>query len=198
MVDDVAAVAVYDAGQVEECAEQVDVADVYVPVAMGGGGLVESCSLERRFVRCAVQKAGGTQNPEGRRRRHRHDVLVEHHVGESPVAIQRVGALVVADGRHLPRLKPPVARSGGVVEVRPAVAPPPGVEFARRNGCHRKQPSQRNLRAVVPVFDVVHYLVSHVGLNPHALQDSPLFFFNFRFSCVSSAMTSLSAASLRW
>ena len=78
-VDSRAAIAVEDAGEVEESAVDVDVGHINVPVLMRPQGLHKPGSFPGGGDPPAVESTGGLENAVSTGGTDRHDVIVEHH-----------------------------------------------------------------------------------------------------------------------
>ena len=97
------------------------------------GGVQHPAPAQRDRLRHAGRPPGGAPHADcedaiHRGRAHRHHVLVQHHEGETPVAVARVGGREVHDGLLLPRLQPMVARKrrifkGPLAPAAPATFP---------------------------------------------------------------------------
>ena len=72
--------------------------------------------------------------PARRGRTHRHNVGVQHHKPQPPVALQRVLQMEADDGLLLPILQPEIAGNPAVVLVHLAVAFPPVVKLTGFEG----------------------------------------------------------------
>ncbi len=103
--------------------------------------------------------------------------MIEHHVGQSPVAFEREPAVKVDDRLLFPCLQPPVSWDVAVVGMGFAVVVPPEVVLARRQAHPTQDLLGRYLGASRPFADVVDHLVAGVGGNPASFQSSPLAFF---------------------
>src|SRR4051812_28368770 len=123
-----------------------------------------------------------------------HDVGVEHHEGEPPVALERMARVEVDDGSLLPRPEPPIAGHKRVVLVGQPVASAPGVELAGGDAEPVDEPLDGDLGAFGPAADEVDDGVAGVVGNPCLGQSSPSSFFSWICSSINSATTSF----LRW
>jgi hypothetical protein len=98
-VDDVSAAAVQNAAQVIERPADVDVRHVNVPVLMSGQRLLETRALLRRLAVPLRQQSRLAENPPDAGRAHCHDVSVQHHERQPPVAFQRA-----SPGKHFRKM----------------------------------------------------------------------------------------------
>ena len=120
----------------------------------------------------------------------RSDVLIEHHVGEPPIAFEGELPVVVDDGLLLPGFEPAVARDVSVMGMRSAVVLSPEVVLAGREPDPAEQLLGRQFGTYRPLADVVDHFIASIRGNPAAFQGSPLAFFARMFSSISSEMTS--------
>ncbi len=70
-----------------------------MPMLMRLQRLLEARPFQRRFAPPLAQQARPAQHPPDARRADGHDVGVEHHERQPPVALQRMLAIKVEDGR---------------------------------------------------------------------------------------------------
>src|SRR5713226_3158033 len=82
------------------------------------------CTIER------LKQSSSAQHAPHAGRTHRHDVGVQHHEGQPPVALQRVLQVERDDGLLLPLLQPKVPGNPTVVLVDATIAFSPIVELA--------------------------------------------------------------------
>ncbi len=164
-VHDGAAAPVEDAGQVVERAVDVDVRDVDMPVFVGREGLHEAGPFLRGSRPLAVEPTRELQHAVDAGGADGHDVVVEHHEGESPVAFQGMAVVILHDGGLLPVFEPVVAGKLAVVLIHFSVALLPRVELARGQFQPGEKRSGGCFSALGPVADVVHHLVPRVMGN---------------------------------
>ena len=129
-VDDEPAVAVEDAAQEEECPADINMRDIDMPVLMRPQRLLEALALLGGLPASARELAGRLEHAVDAGRAHGHDIGVEHHVRQPPIAFQGITVVEVDDGGLLPILEPEVARDRGVVLVGCPQAPAPAAELA--------------------------------------------------------------------
>src|SRR6185369_11332379 len=124
-VDDVSATAIENAAQVIERPADIDVRHVNVPVLMSGQRLLEARALLRRLSVPLRQQSRLPQHPPDTGRTHRHNVSVQHHKRQPPIAFQRVLQMEADDRLLLPILQPEIAgkRTGTLSEARYVVRP---------------------------------------------------------------------------
>src|SRR5579885_571258 len=193
-VGDEPAAAVEEAAEVEEGPGDVDVGDIDVPVLVGAERLLEALALERWLAVMCLHQSGGAEDAIDARRADGDDVGVEHHEGESPVALEGMAGVELEDGLLLPGLEPPVAGHAGVVLVGRAVARRPVVELAGGDAQPADEPLHGDLGARGPVADEADDGVAGVVGDPGPGQRSPSSFFSLICSSINSATTSF----LRW
>ncbi len=129
-VDNRAAVAVEDAGEVVERAVDVDVGNINVPVLMRPQRLHKPGSFLGGGDPLAVESTGGLENAVNTGGTDRHDVIVEHHEGQSAVSFERIAVVEVEDGLSLPSFEPMISGDLAVVLIGLTIPVFPGVEFA--------------------------------------------------------------------
>ena len=138
--------------------------------------LLEARALLRRLAVPLRQQSRLPQHAVDAGRAHGHDVGVEHHERQPPVAFQRVLQMEVDDGLLLPILQPEVAGNPAVVLVGLAVAFPPVVELAGGDAEPADEPPDADLGLLRPAPDEIDDLVPRVVRNPDPGQSSPSFF----------------------
>ena len=121
-VDDVTAVTVQDAAQVVERPADVDVGNIHVPVLVRLQRLVKAGALLRRLALPLREQSGLVEHALDAGRADGHNVGVQHHERQPPVAFQRILQMELDDGFFLPRLQPVVAGNPTVVFVDPPVS----------------------------------------------------------------------------
>src|SRR6516225_3450843 len=107
---------------------------------------------------------------------HRHDVGVQHHERQSPIAFQRILQVERNDRLLLPILQPKVPGNPAVMLVDLAVSLAPAVELA---GCNVVPPDETpgtDLGLCRPAPDEIHDLVPRFVRNPDPGQSSPTLF----------------------
>ena len=87
-VDEEPAVAVEDAAQEEECPADINMRDIDMPVLMRPQRLLEALALLRGLPTAARELAGRLEHAVDAGRAHGHDIGVEHHVRQPPIAFQ--------------------------------------------------------------------------------------------------------------
>lgn len=97
-----------------------------------------------------------------------HDIVVEHHEGQPPIAVQRVSVVIGDDGFFLPLFQPPITRNFAIVLVGLTVAVLPLMELTRTEVHPAKQPFGCQLGTVGPVFDVSDDFVPDIVGNPNS------------------------------
>src|SRR5215472_12132408 len=127
-------------------------------------------------------------------RAHRHDIGIQHHERQPPVALHRILQMAFDDDPLLPLLQPKIAGNPTVVFVDAAVAFSPIVELAAAHAQPLHEPPDADLAGVRPAPDEIHNLVPHIVRHPDPVQSSPSSFFSATCSAINSARTS----SLRW
>ena len=176
-VHDGAAVAVQHAAQVVERPADVDVGNVDMPMLVRLRRLLEARPFLRRLAVPLAQQSRLAQHPPHAGRTHRHDVGVQHHERQPPVAFQRILQMEIDDRLLLPILQPEVPGNPTVVLVDAAVALPPVVELAAGHAQPPNEPPGADLGRLRPAPDEIHDLVPHVVRNPDPGSEFPKFFF---------------------
>ena len=128
-----AAEAIQHAAQVVKRPRDVEVGHVDMPMLMRLGRLLEAGPFLGRLRIPLAQQSRPAQHPPHTGRTHRHDVGVQHHEGQPPVALQRVLQMEIDDCLLFPILQPKVPGNPTVVLVDAAIALSPIVELARRS-----------------------------------------------------------------
>src|SRR5262249_26597312 len=121
-VDDGPAVTVEQAAQVVERSPEVEVGDVYMPVVVGLQRLLEAGAFLGRLGLVALQQSGGLEDAVDAGGATGDDVRIEHHEGQTAVALEGKAVVEGEDGLLLVVPEPVVAWNPGVVLVDLAVA----------------------------------------------------------------------------
>src|SRR5437588_7786842 len=87
-MNDRTAVAIQNAAQVIERTAHVDVGNIDVPMLVGMRWLLETSTLARRLTLPSREQPGLLQYPPNAGGADRHDVSVQHHKRQSPIAFQ--------------------------------------------------------------------------------------------------------------
>src|ERR1700682_5824511 len=188
-VNDGSAGAVENRAEVVERAGDVEVGHVNMPVFMRSERLNEAGALLRRFEIPAVQQSGPGEDSIHARWAGRSDVLVDHHEGQTAIALERETLMEGNDGLALLVSKPMISRNEGVVFVGFAVPFAPCVELPPRDADPTDEAVGRDFRLLRPISDEVDDRVSCVMGNPATRQRSPSSFFRFTYSAEISAIT---------
>jgi hypothetical protein len=168
-VDREPATTIEQAAQVVERASDVDIRDIDMPVFMRVQRLDETLALGRGLGRGAVEQPGRLEDAVDAGRATGDDVLVEHHEGQAPVALQREQRVEVADGLLFLGLEPVVAWDPGVVFVGLAVAVLPGVPLGGGQAEPQQEASDGKGGVVGPAVDEINDLVAGVVGNPESV-----------------------------
>ena len=96
------------------------------------------------------------QPPPNARRTDGHNVSVEHHERQPPIALQRVLQMKPDDCFFLPRLQPEITGNPTVVLVDASVPLPPVIELAGGYAQPRDEPSDADLGLLRPAPDEIH------------------------------------------
>src|SRR5580692_8602760 len=96
------------------------------------------------------------QYPPNTRRTDGHNVSVEHHERQSPIAFQRVLQMELDDRFFLPRLHPEIAGNPTVVLVDAPIPLPPVIKFAGGHAQPRDETSDADLGLLRPAPDEIH------------------------------------------
>src|SRR5277367_1830681 len=129
------------------------------------------------------------QHPPHAGRTHRHDVGVQHHERQPPIAFQRILQVERNDRLLLPILQPKVPGNPAVMLIHLAVPLAPAVELAGCNVEPPDEPPSAHLGLLRPAPDEIHDLVPRIVRNPDPGQSSPTLFFKATCSAISSART---------
>src|SRR5437016_3840049 len=157
---------------------------------MGRQRLVKARAFLRRLTVPLRQQPCLPQHSPNAGRTHRHNVCVQHHERQPPVAFQRVLQMEADDGLLLPILQPEIPGNPAVVLVHLAVAFPPVVELAGGDVEPPDEPPGADLGLFRPAPDEIHDLVPRIMRSPDPGQSSPRLFFRATCSAISSARTS--------
>src|SRR5690242_12535348 len=191
---DRAAEAIQHAAQVVKSPRDVDVTHVDVPMLMRLRRLLEAYTFLRRLLIPLAQQSRPAQHPPHAGRTHRHDIAVQHHEGQPPVALQWVLQMERDDRLLLPIFQPKVPGNPTVVLVDTTIAFSPIVELAPGHAQPSNESPGADLAGLRPAPHEIHDLVPHIVRYPDSVQSSPSSFFNAICSAINSARTS----SLRW
>src|SRR5437588_5050711 len=176
-MNDRTAVAIQNAAQIVEGAAHIDVRNIDVPMLVGMRGLLETSTLARRLTLPSREQPGLLQYPPNAGGADRHDVSVQHHKRQSPIAFQGMFPVEADDRLLLPGREPEITRNPTVVFIDPSVAFSPFVELAGSHAQPVDESSGADLGLFRPAPDEIHHLVPHIVRYPHFGQSSPRFFF---------------------
>ena len=157
---------------------------------MSGQRLLEARALLRRLSVPLRQQSRLPQHPPDTGRTHRHNVGVQHHKRQPPIALQRILQMEIDDGLLFPIFQPKVPGNPTVVFVDAALAFSPIVELAGSDVEPHDKPPGADLGLFRPAPDEIHDLVPPVVRNPDPGQSSPSVFFSATCSAINSARTS--------
>src|SRR4051794_659056 len=177
-VDDEPAVAVEDAAQEEKCPANINMRDIDMPVLMGPRRLLEALALLGGLSASTRELAGRLEHAVDAGRAHGHDIGVEHHVRQPPIAFQGITLVEGDDRRLFPILEPEVARDRSIVLVGCPQALTPAAELAGGNAQPSHQPSDRKAGAAAPMPNELNDGITRVLGNPQSVQSSPSSFFS--------------------
>src|SRR6266478_7565084 len=189
-MNDRTAVAIQNAAQVIERTAHVDVGNIDVPMLVGMRWLLETSTLARRLTLPSREQPGLLEYAPNAGGADRHDVSVQHHKRQSPIAFQRMFSVEADDRLLLPRRQPKIAGNPTVVFIDASVALSPVVELAGAHAQPVDESSGADLRLFRPAPDKIHHQVPHIVRHPHLDQSSPRLFFKAMCSAISSASTS--------
>jgi hypothetical protein len=139
-----------------------------MPMLMRLQRLLEAGALARRLGFPPGKQSCFVQHPPNARRTDRHNVGVQHHEGQPPIAFHRILQVESDDRFLLPLLQPEIAGNPPVVLVDAPVALPPVIEFAGRYSQPRNKSPDADLSLLRPAPDEIHHLVPHVMRHPTA------------------------------
>src|SRR3989442_11067643 len=176
--------------QVVERARQVDLGNIVVPVSVGLRRLLKPRPFARGLALPSRQQSRLLQHSPYARRTHRHDLCIQHHERQPPIALQGILQMKTDDGFLLPRLQPEIAGNPTVVLIHSPVALSPVVELAGPNAQPLRESSDADLGLLRPTSDKIHDLIPHIMRHPALGQSSPRLFFKATCSAISSARTS--------
>jgi hypothetical protein len=191
---DRSATAVKQAAEEEECSPHVDIGNVDVPVFVRTERLLKSRTLDRRFGIVPLHQprvAEHSVDAGGARCRY---IGVEHHEGETAVALEEGFIVKLDDGLLSPVFEPPVAGNPAIMFIDLAVTLPPVIELALADAQPLDELLGRDLRPIRPVASVIDDLITGIVGNPGSGQSSSSTFFSLTCSSNNSATTSF----LRW
>src|SRR6516225_6298703 len=171
------AVAVQDAAQVVERRANVQVGDIDMPMLVWLRRLVKTRPFLRGLSVPLPQQPRPTQHSPHAGRTHRHDVGVQHHERQPPIAFQWILQVERNDRLLLPILQPKVSGNPTIVLVDPAVPLAPAVELAGSDVEPADEPPGADLGLLRPAPDEIHDLVPRIVRNPDPGQSSPTLFF---------------------
>ena len=172
----------------------VEVGDIDVPVLMRPQGLLEALPLAGWSPPSRSQFAGRLEHAVDTGGADGHDIGVEHHVRQPPIALLGIEVVEGDDGRLLPILQPEVAGDATVVLVGCPQPPAPAVELTAGQSQPSQEPPDRQLSAPRPAGDELDDRIPDGLGNPDAVQSSPSTF----FSLICSSMSSERTSCLRW
>ena len=184
------AVAVQDAAQVVERRANVQVRNIDMPMLVRLRRLFKAGPFLRGLPVPLPQQSRSTQHAPHAGRTHRHDVGVEHHEGQPPIAFQRIHLVERNDRLLLPILQPKIPGNPAVMLIDLAVPLAPAVELAGRDVEPPDEPPGADLGLLRPVPDEIYDLIPRIVRNPDPGQSSPTLFFRATCSAISSAKTS--------
>src|SRR6266568_887418 len=161
-----------------------------MPMLMRGQRLDKAGALFGREPFPVVQQTSLGQHPVHARRADGHQVGIQHHKRQPPVAFQGILLMEADDGLFLPVFQPVIARGPYVMLVDFAVAFFPVEKLAARQAGPGQQPPERNLSLLGPAVHKIHNLVAQIMRHPFLSQLSPRLFFSATCSSINSARTS--------
>src|SRR3954470_12819617 len=145
-----------------------------MPVLMRPQRLLEALALLGGLPTSAREFVGRLEYAVDAGRAHGHDIGVEHHVRQSPIAFQGITVVEVDDGGLFPILEPEVARDRGVVLVGCPQALAPAAELAGGNAEPSHQQSDRKAGAAAPMPNELDDRITSGLGNPQSVQSSPV------------------------
>jgi len=132
-MDDIPAASIQEAAQVVEGAMDVEVGDVHMPVFMRQQRLDESGSLERLLAIPLLEQFRLSKDAPSGGRADGHDVLVEHHEGQTAIPFEGILEVKSDDLLPLPIFQPKIPRDGCIVLIGFPIPLDPGVKLALGN-----------------------------------------------------------------
>src|ERR1019366_4734213 len=164
--------------------------NIDMPVLMCRQWLLKARALLRRLAVPLRQQSRLAEHAPNACRTHRHNIGIQHHECQPPVAFQRILQMEADDGLLLPMLQPEVAGNPAVVLVHLAVAFSPVVEFAGSHIEPLDEPPGADLGLLRPAPDKVNDLIPRIVRNPDPGQSSPSVFLSATCSAINSARLS--------
>ena len=161
--------AIQEAAQVVEGAGDVEVRDIDVPVLVGTQRLDEALALGGGRGRVAVEQAGPLEDAVNAGGTTGGNVVVEHHEGQSAVALHRKEGVEVEDGLLLLVFEPVITWDPGVMFVGLAVAILPGVPLGGGDADPQKEAGDGDAGLVIPALDKIDDLVTGIVGNPESV-----------------------------
>src|SRR5437899_8108495 len=137
-----------------------------MPVLMNCQRLLKARALLRRLPVPLRQESRLAEYPPNTGRANRHDLGIERHERQPPVALKRVLQMGPDDRLLLPLLQPEIAGNPGVVLIRFAVASPPAVELAGGDVEPPDEPPGADLSRIRPAPDEIHDLIPRIVRDP--------------------------------
>ena len=168
-VNDEAAATIEDGAEEVESADDVEVADIDVPVFVGRERLDEAGAFFGGHGRRACQQTCGLEDAVDAGGAAGDDIGVEHHEGETAIAFERVGPREGADALLFVIREPMIAWHEGVVLVDLAEAILPVVEFAGSDANPTNEATSRDVGLVAPIADEIDDGIASIVGNPAAL-----------------------------
>src|SRR6201999_1920597 len=159
-----------------------EIGNIDVPMLVWSQRLNKAGAFLRRLLVPSVQESSGGEHAIHARRTGGDEIPVDHHVGQSTIALE--GELLVkGDDRTLLVVEQPViARDERVVLVDLAIASLPREELAASHADPRDEAIGRDLGLRGPRAHEVDDRIARVGGNPATCQGGPRSFFNCTYS----------------
>ena len=129
-MDDETTAPIENAAQIIECAANVDIGNIHMPMFMGSERLNEAGALEALLPVPLLQQPCLAKNSPGAAGADGNDVLIEQHECQPPIALKRIVHSKIDDRVPFPRFKPEIPRDQPIMFVGFAVSLDPCIKLA--------------------------------------------------------------------
>ena len=133
-MNDEATASIENTAQIIECATDVDIRNIHMPMVMGPEWLHKAGSLEAFLPVPLLQQPCLAKNSPGAAGADGNDVLIEHHERQPPIPLKGIVHRKIDDGFPLPRFKPEIAGNQPIMFVGFAIPLDPCIKLASGNG----------------------------------------------------------------
>ena len=129
-MDDETTTSIENAAQIIECAANVDIGNIHMPMFMGSERLHEAGTLEALLPVPFLQQPCLAKNSPGAAGADGNDVLIGQHEGQPPIPLKRIVHRKIDDRFPFPRFKPEITGDQPVMFVGFAVPLDPCIKLA--------------------------------------------------------------------